>query len=161
MTARVDWTRLVKTLNAMTVQIPEVAPDQPPPVDAYRSAMARVQNNRDKLDKLARTISVRRAEVKRKVDLRTELLRAERSEAEFASEVARQGNASRRRAMVEQLVTHHSTMLAVERARLSELDEAAKVVASAISSLQTAKETLNTLVRSALSEMNGERGSHY
>lgn len=152
---RVKWEALFRVIDACTVSIPSHSPGDPPPMAEYRFAMTEVQNKRVRLDRVLRKVGRARAEVRRQRDIVTELLRAERVNAGLDPALRKTGES--KASIIEQFTQHISTNLALIKSRCVELDEAHSIVEGAIKTLQTAKETLNTLIRAAMSETDMER----
>lgn len=150
----VDFDRLYTYLHGTIIQIPEPAPGEPPDLRGIGLLLARVQNQRHRLEPLSALIERRLAEHKRQIDIATEQLRLERAEA---YDVAGSGrNAEARKGHVEQMTAVSSGTLACLKANKEMFEAARKVVRSQMDTLEYAKQTLNSLKQIALADAPGD-----
>lgn len=138
----VAWDVLFAYLDSLTVPIPEGAPGEPPDGLAVAILLGKVQNNRDKAVMLYRICEQRVAETKRSIGVQTEILRAERNERLRNADGQ---TADVRRAEAEAGAAHSSAGVAILKARLAAFEGARNSVKATIDTLETAKQSLNSI----------------
>lgn len=140
----VEWERLYAYLDSLVVQMPEGGPGEPPDGLGVSLLLARVQNNRQKLESLLRLVEERVATTKRVLAAAVEILRTE--QAELVAGSARDGHtAAQRRARAELDTSHRRAEVAVIKGRAAAYEGARKAVGSQMETMETAKQTLNSI----------------
>ncbi len=151
----VNFDRLYEYLHGTIIQIPEPAPGEPPDLSMIGLLLARVQNQRHRLEPLFALTEQRVGELKRRIDIAGEQLRLERAEA-YDHVGAGGSNSHARKGRVEQMVTVSAATLALLRANKELFEAARNVVRSQMDTLEYAKQTLNSLKQIALADAPGD-----
>ena len=149
----VVWDRLFEYLDSCVVMIPEYAPGEPPDPSSLANLMARVQNNRQKVESLYRIVQQRIAEAKRAHDTAKEGLRVERSQ--LIGQVAGY-NAEERKANLEAFTIRGSATVNTLAAIRAAFEGAEKAVRSQLDTLETAKQTLNSIRQLVTEPLSGD-----
>lgn len=139
---KVSWDLFFKFLDSLVVSVPEAAEGEPPDGYAVGLLMARVQNNRQKLEALSRLVDQRVATTRRQLSIAVEQLRTERAILLRAED---HPNSAHAKARVESMTAHVATNVAGFRARLADFEGARDSVRSQMKTMETCKQTLNSI----------------
>lgn len=141
----VKWDSLYRQLDALTVTIPERADGEPPDPNTLIRLFGEVQNNRVKAERLQRYCERKIALLRRSIAMNTERRRLERARAENNLAVRAAQGRRKQEAAIELVVEKYTMALANEKGSLAEWEAALRAVTLASQTLETAKQTLNSM----------------
>lgn len=157
----VDWQKFYAALERLGVSIPEHAEGDAVDLAMVSRLLIRVQNNRAKLDAVIRKLDRSIAVIRRNITLSTEERRLRRLEARRSDEVMGLRSREQRDAAVEDAVQVVSARIAILHARRDDYEAARASAEGMLKTLQTAKETLNSLKNIGLEDAGASRSSYH
>ena len=156
----VDWQKFYAALERLGVSIPEQAEGDAVDLAMVARLLVRVQNNRAKLDSVVRKLDRSIAVLRRNITLKTEERRLRRLDARRSDEIMRLPNKEQRDAAVEDVVQIISAQIAILNARCDDYAAARASAEGMLKTLQTAKETLNSLKNIGLEDADASQSYH-
>lgn len=152
-TLPIDWPKFYAAVESLSVPMPTYAPGEPADLGDLRRLLCKVQDNRDRGNRLLNSILQRLAEAKRNRDIAKTTLRVERVTYASDPQILALRSAAERRQSIDELGVPLVTKIGFLESRIAELGIARECVENALRSLETAKETLNAIHRQTLVEI--------
>lgn len=152
MTKKVDWSKFYAALERLVVQIPTLAPGEPIDMTTVAHLLVKVQHNRTKLDNTLRKLQQNIGQERRNMQVLQEQRRIRRIEAARSDEVRDLKRKEDRDNEVELQCQVVSAKIALTKGWLEEHEAAKQSVEAMMRTLETAKQTLNSLKQIGLSD---------
>ncbi len=152
-----DFEKFHKQLDRCAVRLPEYAPGEVIDTHELVRLMVLVQSRRQILDRIASKLNQRLGMLKRRIDVLSQQLKLERALALDEQGVKSQRNKQLREAQVEFLVSNLTGAVAILSGRKHQYEHALQSVVSQVKSMETAKQTLNSIKAIALGHEHDSR----
>lgn len=148
----IDFDKLYQWLDDQTVTLPETDGGDSISPREVTQLLLKVQNRRSAVDRIVRTLERRDGECKRRHGMLVEMRRLQRSEMESDNRFRRLAKVDRE-AAIARGTGNATAEIAIEHSKRARIEAALRAAKNQLDTLETAKQTLNTLSR--ISESDG------